>query len=430
MTGDVRWAMAVWTARSYNGLLYDMTRKDYMRNCATYAYRVAALALGLTLATASVSFAATPQSTSGAQTLSAAATSDPSAIPDASTPQTSAFRTELQRRQAAMNDLTAQLDALDREAEIAAESYDQARQSLADTQAQLSVTKADLGAAQDALDQQTTLLATRIDAMYRDGGTTNAEVLLSSRSITDFLSRVQSIVTISEADAGLATQLSSQRDSIEARQMDLEKADMAARALEFSLKARKLEIGYRISDRQKMLQSAQADLAGALDTEAKRRMAQEMGLWHSILSGAKDIGVSVEQGSPVETALSYHGIPYVWGGASPSGFDCSGLTMYVMKQHGVTLPHHAASQYLMGAKVDPGALQPADLVFFGSPVHHVGMYIGGGYFVEAPHTGDYVKVSKLAGRSDFVGARRYPWTRRVAPPLGVGRVSTPGNLPN
>ena len=82
----------------------------------------------------------------------------------------------------------------------------------------------------------------------------------------------------------------------------------------------------------------------------------------------------------------------------------------------------------MGTHVDPSSLEPGDLVFFGSPVHHVGMYIGGGYFVEAPHTGANVRVSKLAGRGDLVGARRYPWTYRIGPPRGVGKVSIPAGL--
>jgi cell wall-associated NlpC family hydrolase len=102
--------------------------------------------------------------------------------------------------------------------------------------------------------------------------------------------------------------------------------------------------------------------------------------------------------------------------------------MYVMAQHGVNLPHHAADQYLMGTPVSSGNLQAGDLVFFGSPIHHVGMYIGGGYFVEAPHTGADVRVSKLAGRSDMVGARRYAWRYRVGPPRGVGKVSIPAGL--
>lgn len=400
-----------------------------MRLGASLPSRIGALALVMLLASSGAAFAA-PAGSAAPVTASAASSADRSAIPVPSTPSTTKFRTALEKRQAELNTLNAQLDELDRQAEIASEAYDLALQTFVDTQQKLASAKADMGAAQDALDQQTTLLADRVDTLYRDDSTTNAEVLLTSKSLGDFFGRLQSIITISEADASLATELSSQRDQIESKQLDLEKADMLAQSLEFTLRARKVELSYQTADRQKMLDAAQSGLVGMLDTEAKRRVAEEMGIWGAILSGAKDIGVTVDQGSPVETALSYHGIPYVWGGATPSGFDCSGLTMYVMKQHGVTLPHHAASQYLLGAPVASGDLQPADLVFFGSPVHHVGMYIGGGYFVEAPHTGSYVRVSKLADRSDFVGARRYLWSRRIGPPLGVGRVTAPSGLPN
>jgi peptidoglycan DL-endopeptidase CwlO len=357
-------------------------------------------------------------------------TPDPSAIPSATDPRTEAFRTALLAKQAKLEQLKAELDQLDNEAEIAAEEYNAASQALKDEQEKLVATRADLGAAQDALDEQTKLLAERIDVMYRDGNISTAEILLQARSIPDFFSRLSNITAISSADADLAKQLASQRDQIASTELELEKADLQARALEFSLKARKIEITNRQAERQAMLDAAQKDLVASLDTEAKQRMANEMGVWQSIVSGANNLGVTVAPRSPVETALSYHGIPYVWGGASPSGFDCSGLTMYVYAQHGVQLPHHAASQFLLGQKVDPADLQPGDLVFFGSPVHHVGMYIGGGYFVHAPHTGDFVKVSKLADRNDLAGARRYPWRNRVGPPLGVGKVSTPSNLPN
>ena len=111
----------------------------------------------------------------------------------------------------------------------------------------------------------------------------------------------------------------------------------------------------------------------------------------------------------VAIALRYLGVPYVWGGASPSGFDCSGLTMYAYAQVGVYLPHNAAMQYGMGHPVAQSQLEPGDLVFFNG-LSHVGMYIGGGRFVHAPHTGDVVKISSLSESwyaSTYVGARRY-----------------------
>lgn len=399
-----------------------------MRIGTSTAYKVVSVALVAALSPVASAFGA-PLSTAATSTPAPAKPKPaPSVINVPNDAQTEAFRAELLKRQARMEEFRAQLDQLDAQLEIATEAYNQASAALTETEDKLKATRSDLGSAQDALDEQSTLLDTRVDAMYRNGNASGAEILLDSESIPDFFRRLQFITTISSADADLAKQLASQRDSISGTELDLRKADLEARSLEFTLRARKMEIEMRIAERQEMLAGAQKDLAAMLDTEAKKRVADEMGVWRSILRGAKDIGVTVEAGSPVETALSYHGIPYVWGGASPAGFDCSGLTMYVYAQHGVDLPHHAASQYMMGVAVDPTSLQPGDLVFFGSPVHHVGMYIGGGYFVHAPHTGDFVKVSRLADRADFVGARRYPWRYRVGPPLGVAGVSLPTSL--
>src|SRR6266536_3338536 len=114
-----------------------------------------------------------------------------------------------------------------------------------------------------------------------------------------------------------------------------------------------------------------------------------------------------QYGGVVGIAMRYLGVPYVWGGASPSGFDCSGFVMYVFAQVGVSLPHNAAAQYGYGSPVSSGDLQPGDLVFFDG-LGHVGLYIGGGQFIHAPHTGDVVKISSISGwyASTYVGARR------------------------
>jgi cell wall-associated NlpC family hydrolase len=110
-------------------------------------------------------------------------------------------------------------------------------------------------------------------------------------------------------------------------------------------------------------------------------------------------------GGVVGTAMQYLGTRYQWGGESPSGFDCSGLVAYVYAQHGVSLPHNAAAQYGDGTPVSRNDLEPGDLVFFNG-LGHVGIYVGNGEFIHAPHTGDVVKISNLDTEGGYVGARR------------------------
>ncbi|MGI5325587.1 NlpC/P60 family protein [Actinomadura nitritigenes] len=97
-------------------------------------------------------------------------------------------------------------------------------------------------------------------------------------------------------------------------------------------------------------------------------------------------------------AMSKLGSPYVWGASGPTTFDCSGLTMWAYKQVGINLPHYTGSQWNAGTHVSESQMQPGDLIFFYSDLHHMGMYVGGGKMIHAPHTGDVVRIASLAGR--------------------------------
>ncbi len=134
----------------------------------------------------------------------------------------------------------------------------------------------------------------------------------------------------------------------------------------------------------------------------------------------------------VTLAERFLGVPYVWAGADPSGFDCSGLTMYVYGLLGIRLTHFTGSQIYEGRPVPPSQLMPGDLVFFhpdasGVP-HHEGMYIGNGEFIHAPHTGDVVKISSLydtAYALSYVGAVR-PYVGATSSPFTTWKTSASG----
>jgi cell wall-associated NlpC family hydrolase len=123
--------------------------------------------------------------------------------------------------------------------------------------------------------------------------------------------------------------------------------------------------------------------------------------------GLVGAGESPVQAAAVKDVMSFLGVPYVWGGESAQGFDCSGLVQAVYREAGVSLPRVAQSQYNAGPAVSPGqAVVPGDLVFFGTgpgDVSHVGMFVGDGLMVDAPHTGATVRFDRVDGFGSIVG---------------------------
>ena len=149
-----------------------------------------------------------------------------------------------------------------------------------------------------------------------------------------------------------------------------------------------------------------AEEARQAEAERAQKNAQAAGVAGAVVTSGSGTGQSI-----VNTAMQYLGVPYVWGGTSPSGFDCSGLVQYVCRKNGISVARVAADQRNCGTYVSRENLQPGDLVFFakGGSIHHVGIYVGNGNMIHAPQTGDVVKVSSINTdyrRSQYAGAVR------------------------
>lgn len=142
----------------------------------------------------------------------------------------------------------------------------------------------------------------------------------------------------------------------------------------------------------KQQEAKEAREAAARAEEAAKKNAAKTGATVGASSSYSSKGQAI-----VNTARQYLGVPYVWGGTSPSGFDCSGLAQYVCRQNGISIARVASDQRNCGTYVSRDNLQPGDLVFFakGGSIHHVGIYIGDGNMIHAPQTGDVVKVSSI-----------------------------------
>ena len=321
-------------------------------------------------------------------------------------------------QRAALEKYLLQIAEIDLETQIAVEQYNSAHDRLDAINGDIAQQQVDLDTLGKAYAAQTQQLGERAVMFYKGGGDLAfIEILLDARSIQDFISRLEYISFINVRDMTRLRRIGDEKDRLQESLARLLVDRDEAASLDFELKARKLEIEDRNKKRTDALVLQNPELADIV--RAYYLVEQQL---ESVRSANATLptsgqGSTAAPKSPAETALAYRGIPYVWGGEDKKGFDAPGLLVYVFAQHQVMLSHSASAQAVQGREVlAQSALQSGDAVFFGKPVYHCGIYIGNGYFIHAPNTGDVVKVSLLSERTDYAGARRYDWSPRSGNP--------------
>lgn len=366
--------------------------------------------------------------------------------------------------------LQAQIDTLNTQMEVVVERYDAGRTKLADEAVQVAAIDRGLAFARYELAIARRELALQVVAMYKQQPVQFLDVVLAIRSFGELLSQVEFLGRVGQQSSGLVAGIDRQRASIARQQAQLLAERRQAQRLVTQAAREKQTIAVTLARREATLGHAQAKVkrlmsqmqAARLRAAARAAAAAEAGARRAALTAPKTAPRS--PGSPrpsssssapqpvrpsparvkpsaqpthkttpkpkprgprpprptpsvrpappglsaaVTIARRYLGVPYVWGGASPAGFDCSGLVMYVFAKLGISLPHNAAMQFADCTPVPLRSLTAGDLVFFGSSpatIHHVGIYVGNGVMIDAPYTGVDVRYDLLS--SDFYSGGR------------------------
>ncbi len=301
-----------------------------------------------------------------------------------------------------------QLKAFNEQFEKVTEQYNDARILLAKRTAASKVATSKAKAAAQAVTAYRSQVKRLVRSESRSDPFGTFGAMLSSDSPGDFAAQASIIDVVASRRAAVLTEASKASAAAAKADSEAKAATAAAAKLTRELAAKRTDLSRRAAQSKALFDrlsaaERQAFLNSASHSEDRASRSETRSA--PVSEAPVNVPVSGRAGVAVAAARSKLGSPYVWAASGPSSFDCSGLTMYAWGRAGVSLPHSSRMQQGSGQRVSLSALQPGDLVFYGSPVHHVALYVGGGQVIHAPQAGDVVRYASVSMMSP-VGATR------------------------
>lgn len=323
-------------------------------------------------------------------------------------------KANLTQSQQKVQDLDTQMQKIDHDIETTLKEKADIDSKIDKVQGSINSVKKSIKASQNKINNEQEVYSQRIRTMYMNGKNQSyINIVLGSKSFSDLISNIETVQKISDYDKNLMDNLNSEKSRIEKQKDKLSSEKSSLVALQGQDQKKLQDANTKKSQVLALANKAKAEMQknkayyDQLEAQSNQEKTRLLSMNTSASTSTPSSSPSHDRGQQISPG-NYSGVvgiaaqfvnrtPYVWGGTSPSGFDCSGLVMYCYAQVGVSLPHYTGDQVKYGSTVSESNLQPGDLLFYGSPSnpYHVAIYAGSGKMIEAPRQGEDVHITPV-----------------------------------